>query len=389
MKKYFKTFLVLTAFLLASFSIWAQTAMTFDSSTQNWLGNLSSAPEIPTNLPDFIKPGTAVYVHLSEPAELEIPDPKLRIRFYHQDHLGSSAVVTDSEGQIVEEMEYYPYGYPRNSFQPRRIIEPYKYTQKELDFESGLEYCEARFYSPVLARFISVDPAGDGLNWYEYCKNNPLKYFDPKGLKSAYLIESKAVLGAGHAGMYVERFDKEGKSIGFSFYEVNDLSKMKNTNGDAAGKISSGDKIDNYRNTGFNATVLSSEKAFGVAGNAGVVKIDFNTKEELDQFLSKSPFDKQVELNTNLEQDRAIYNTAEKNGTKFGNYVIPGNHCGTFAANSLNADGKGVPKNTLLNFSLQMVMCGLLYGTYLNQSPNEIGKNLSIANETDITKINK
>ena len=35
---------------------------------------------------------------------------------------------------------------------------------------------------PEVGRFISVDPAKDGLNWYAYCNNIPLKYVDPDGL---------------------------------------------------------------------------------------------------------------------------------------------------------------------------------------------------------------
>ena len=42
-------------------------------------------------------------------------------------------------------------------------------------------YFGARWYDPELGRFISQDPAKDGLNWYAYCNNNPLKYIDPDG----------------------------------------------------------------------------------------------------------------------------------------------------------------------------------------------------------------
>ena len=63
----------------------------------------------------------------------------------------------------------------------------YKFTGKEIDRESGLYYYGARYYDPVLGRFISADSIvqspGDPqtLNRYSYCRNNPLLYTDPSG----------------------------------------------------------------------------------------------------------------------------------------------------------------------------------------------------------------
>ena len=39
----------------------------------------------------------------------------------------------------------------------------------------------ARWYNPDLGRFISEDPAGQGMNWYAYCNNSPLTNIDPSG----------------------------------------------------------------------------------------------------------------------------------------------------------------------------------------------------------------
>ena len=49
---------------------------------------------------------------------------------------------------------------------------------------SGLIYLRNRYYDPSIWRFITEDPARDGLNWYVYANNNPLKYIDPSGLRS-------------------------------------------------------------------------------------------------------------------------------------------------------------------------------------------------------------
>ena len=108
--------------------------------------------------------------------------------FWHQDHLGSSTIITDSTGAKVQALSYFPYGATRTnqSFTTPAVNVPYKYTGKELD-STGLYYYEARYYDPTLGRFISPDTIvsrpGDpqDLNRYSYAGNNPLLYTDPTG----------------------------------------------------------------------------------------------------------------------------------------------------------------------------------------------------------------
>ena len=59
---------------------------------------------------------------------------------------------------------------------------PIRYSGEYYDDESGLIYLRNRYYDPSLRRFISEDPAKDGLNWYVYCGNNPVNAVDPWGL---------------------------------------------------------------------------------------------------------------------------------------------------------------------------------------------------------------
>ncbi|MDA3812244.1 MAG: RHS repeat-associated core domain-containing protein [Spirochaetaceae bacterium] len=49
--------------------------------------------------------------------------------------------------------------------------------------EEGLYYFNARWYDPQLGRFITEDPIKDGINYYAYANNNPLRFIDPTGLK--------------------------------------------------------------------------------------------------------------------------------------------------------------------------------------------------------------
>ena len=50
------------------------------------------------------------------------------------------------------------------------------------DIEIGLRYVHHRYMDANLGRFISEDPIQNGVNWYVYCGNNPLKFVDPTGL---------------------------------------------------------------------------------------------------------------------------------------------------------------------------------------------------------------
>jgi RHS repeat-associated protein len=103
------------------------------------------------------------------------------VKFHLGDHLGSSNVVIDEAGNWVNREEYTPYGETSfGSFARKR----YRFTGKERDEESGLNYHGARYYAPWLGRWISCDPIGlaSGLNLYDYVRGNPVRLLDSTGL---------------------------------------------------------------------------------------------------------------------------------------------------------------------------------------------------------------
>ncbi|HEX3046054.1 MAG TPA: RHS repeat-associated core domain-containing protein, partial [Bacillota bacterium] len=103
------------------------------------------------------------------------------VKYYHSDHLGSTRMVTDSAGNRVAEYKFSPYG-EKEAYSGSFSTE-YQFTGKPGIDEVGLSYFGARWYDPETGRFITQDPAKDGLNWYEYCYDNPLKLVDPTGKK--------------------------------------------------------------------------------------------------------------------------------------------------------------------------------------------------------------
>ncbi len=164
----------------------------FDGFTQRWQQHLPSIPFSDSTFPKFLSPGAAIFAHVDSAGEVMAPEATLRILYYHQDHLGSSGVMTDADGALVEETAFYPFGEARNEHQPRQVEDVYKFTQKERDRESGLHYFEARFLASLRGRFLSVDPKyaaleaatpdPQQLNLYAYARNNPVLYVDPTGL---------------------------------------------------------------------------------------------------------------------------------------------------------------------------------------------------------------
>ncbi len=110
-----------------------------------------------------------------------VSDATPAVKYHLGDHLGSSCVVLDTLGAIVNREEYTPYGETSfGSFARKR----YRFSGQERDEESGLDYFGFRYYSPHIGRWTSCDPAGgvDGANLFRYVSNNPIRLKDAVGL---------------------------------------------------------------------------------------------------------------------------------------------------------------------------------------------------------------
>lgn len=129
-----------------------------------------------------------------------------RLKAYHSDHLGSTNLVTNESGSVVEEDYYEPYGNELQDSNSR-----YTYTGKEKD-STGLMDFKARQYNPEQGQFIQPDKQlpevydPQQLNRYAYARNNPYKYVDKEGQAttiSDYIVERYGGLPGGYGGLQI------------------------------------------------------------------------------------------------------------------------------------------------------------------------------------------
>jgi RHS repeat-associated protein len=165
--------------------------------------------------------------------------------YYHYDGCGNVVALsnTNTPPQIVEAYRYDHFGTPTVMVGPgndgnwatyadnptataSQLGNPYLFTGRQYDPETGLYYYRARYYNATIGRFLQTDPIGyaGGLNLYTYCGNNASNWADPYGLcKSkhpgfwtslipvygsgmesiAYYSEGRWVVGTLYAGLAV------------------------------------------------------------------------------------------------------------------------------------------------------------------------------------------
>jgi len=108
--------------------------------------------------------------------------------YIHQDALGSTRTITQTNGTVCYDADFTPFGQEIQHINNCPSTYNYKFTGYERDSETGLDYAFARYYNSRLGRFMSPDPlSGDvtspqSLNRYAYVLNIPTSLTDPFGL---------------------------------------------------------------------------------------------------------------------------------------------------------------------------------------------------------------
>jgi RHS repeat-associated protein len=151
--------------------------------------------------------------------------------YFLKDYLGSTSVLTDSTGNIVERGQYEAFGASIAA-----TVTRYSYTGREVDPITGLFYYRARWYDSQQGRFLSEDPLDSvgNTNLYSYVNNNPVINVDPLGLLTFQVGGSFSLSGFGFTfqfggGLAV---DSAGN---FGFYDYAGPGAMVGTGGFSAG----------------------------------------------------------------------------------------------------------------------------------------------------------
>jgi RHS repeat-associated protein len=145
--------------------------------------------------------------------------------YYASDQINSTRIITNSSGAVVYSAVFDPYGGLQkqwvNTYQPSL-----KFSGKERESKSEMDYFGARYYDHLKYRFISVDPVinkGEALvnpqlwNLYSYCRNNPVTFFDPDGRWSGpthdEIIDKAFSEGNNKLPDHIKRIFKEASAL--------------------------------------------------------------------------------------------------------------------------------------------------------------------------------
>ncbi len=147
--------------------------------------------------------------------------------FYHSDHLGSTSLITDISGEIVQHVEYVPFG--GTFIDERRTANswhtPFLFSGKERDVETGLLYVSQRYQDEKYGIWYSVDQLAEkypNISSYVYCFNNPITYFDPdgrEGIKGRWKVLNQTQYYGNYSALsYNKQFIPEDKFVNSQFF---------------------------------------------------------------------------------------------------------------------------------------------------------------------------
>jgi RHS repeat-associated protein len=259
------------------------------------------------------------------------------------DHLGSTRVVIKSDGTTTRH-DYLPFGEEIQAGIGGRTGQGYvadgvrqKFTQKERDIESGLDYFLARYYSSTQGRFTSPDPifisdqqASSPQLWnlYNYAGNNPLAYTDPTGMELVQLGQhTDEEIKRRQAEIKQQRQDlKKDKSI--SNDERKAQEKALKAENNTLGLEMEGNRVGN--------ALLASLDAKGERNGLKLSDLTFSTdsKHDFDQDkrVSDDPgkgagmfvlngYSRQIYLNRK-SSDYSLYESGDSDGVLYGGTAL-------------------------------------------------------------------
>jgi len=269
-------------------------------------------------------------------ASLDMMQPDATTTYYQGDQLGSARMLTAAGGWPLSSNTFYPFG---QEAALSSSVNHYKFTGKERDAESGLDYFGARYYTSTMGRWMSPDWSAkaepvpyaklddpQSLNLYAYLRNNPLSRTDPDGhqdpTQKEVIKEVNRLADAYKVPQATMRAVVKTES-NFDIHE-------ENTNKDAKGKVTSTDYglfQVNSKNIGGKATGPDG-KQFTVGND---VKTDWKANANAGAAIASDAYKTAVkEQNPSSEQDRAQQTYSQYNAGPGGRdrYLSPGTNGG-------------------------------------------------------------
>ena len=154
--------------------------------------------------------------------------------YYHPDHLGSSSYITNLDGEVVQHIEYVPFGEVFIEERNNTWNTPYLFNAKEFDEETGLYYYGARYYESRVSLWMSTDPMEKNMPYsstYTYCHNNPINRIDENGLADYFSTSGIFIRSDGNnKDPYIYIQTRKGNVIlsdyNFGNYKSGGLRKM-------------------------------------------------------------------------------------------------------------------------------------------------------------------
>ncbi len=110
--------------------------------------------------------------------------------YFHTNEIGSVTAITDENGDVIERVSYDTFGMPTFTDAAGEVVSKSTigntllFHGRRYDAETNLFYYRARYYDPIMGRFLQTDPMGyyDSMNLYQGFNMNPVNFIDPWGL---------------------------------------------------------------------------------------------------------------------------------------------------------------------------------------------------------------
>ena len=175
--------------------------------------------------------------------------------YYHPDHLGISNYITNLDGEVVQHIEYVPFGEVFIEERNNTWNTPYLFNAKEYDEETGMYYYGARYYEPRISLWMSTNPLWEKkmqFSPYNFVSNNPLNRIDPIGLTDYNVDGEIRTINDGHDNLRITVGEGEFAKLQKAFAKSgNSYERLMNNLSVKNGFTTFGQYVDKDASNGY------------------------------------------------------------------------------------------------------------------------------------------